>query len=435
VALPAFRSLGAEVKAATAAARGVTATGAPLRMAYLYVPNGVIMDKWRPEGTGTDFKFNESMKSLNDFKNDLQIVKGLEQANGWAGPDGAGDHARGGATFLTGARPRKTAGSDIRLGVSADQMAANYIGSETRLPSLELSCDAVRKSGNCDSGYSCAYQYNLSWRSATQPMTPESNPRLVFERLFGGGSSDDRQKGLAKRRAERRSILDIVMDDARTMNNQLGRNDRNKLDEYMTGVREIERRIEKAESFGPPPNPGVDAPDEGVPGEYQEHIRLLFDMLLLAFKTDQTRISSFLLAHDGSNRSFSNLGFNEGHHSLSHHRRAQDKMDKIAKIDTFYTQQLAYFLKRMKSTEDVDGNTLLHNSMIVWGSGISNADRHTHDDLPIILAGNAGGKFQTGRHIEIPDNTPLNNLYMRMMKEAGATVDRIGDSSGLLTQV
>ena len=434
VALPSFRSLGAEVNG-VGPARGVTETGAPLRMAYLYVPNGVIMDKWRPEGTGSNFKFNEAMKSLNDFKNDLQVVKGLEQANGWAGSDGAGDHARGGATFLTGARPRKTAGSDIRLGVSVDQMAANYIGSETRLRSLELSCDAVRKSGNCDSGYSCAYQYNLSWRSSTQPMTPESNPRLVFERLFGGGTNAERQKGLAKRRAEKRSILDIVMDDAKSMNNELGRNDRNKLDEYLAGVREIERRIEKSESFGPPPEPGIGAPEGGVPSEYQEHIRLLFDMLLLAFKTDQTRISSFLLAHDGSNRSFSKLGFNEGHHSLSHHRQAQDKMDKIAKIDTFYTKQLAYFLKQMKSTEDIDGNTLLHNSMIVWGSGISDADRHTHDDLPIILAGNAGGKFQTGRHVKIPDNTPLNNLYMRLLREAGASVDRIGDSSGLLTQV
>ncbi|MFT7172480.1 MAG: hypothetical protein ACI9NQ_000692 [Paracoccaceae bacterium] len=431
VALPSFRSLGAEVKSA-AAARGMTATGAPLRMAYLYVPNGVIMDKWRPEGTGSDFKFNESMKSLDAFKNDLQIIKGLEQANGWAGADGAGDHARSGATFLTGARPKKTAGSDIRLGISADQMAASHLGSETRLPSLELSCDAVRKSGNCDSGYSCAYQYNMSWRSATQPMTPESNPRLVFERLFGGGSNNERKNGLAKRRAEKRSILDIVMDDARAMNNQLGRNDRQKLDEYITGVREIERRIEKAESFGPPPEPGVAAPEEGVPREYQDHIRLLFDMLLLAFRTDQTRISSFLLAHDGSNRSFSGLGVNEGHHGLSHHRRAQDKMDKISKIDAFYVRQLAYFLERMKATEDVDGNTLLHNSMIVWGSGLSDADRHSHDDLPIIVAGNAGGKFQTGRHLELPDKTPLNNLYMRMLQESGAPVDRIGDSTGVL---
>ncbi|MDB4669490.1 DUF1552 domain-containing protein [bacterium] len=432
VALPSFRSLGAETKAAEAVARSVTATGAPLRMAYLYVPNGVIMDKWRPEGVGSDFKFNHSMKSLDPFKKDLQIIKGMEQINGTAGPDGAGDHARAGATFLTGARPRKTAGADIKLGISVDQMAANYIGSETRLSSLELSCDAVRKSGRCDSGYSCAYQYNLSWRSATQPMTPESNPRLVFERLFGGGSNEERKKSLAKRRAEKRSILDIVMSDAKSMNNQLGRNDRNKLDEYMTGVREIERRIEKAEGFGPPPNPGVEAPEEGVPREYQEHIRLLFDMMLIAFKTDQTRISSFLLAHDGSNRNFTHLGVSEGHHGLSHHRDDRRKMDKIVKIDTFYSEQLAYFLEQMKSTEDVDGKSLLHNSMIVWGSGHSDANRHTHDDLPIILAGNAGGKFNPGRHLELPVETPLNNLYMRMLHEAGAPTDRIGDSTGVL---
>jgi hypothetical protein len=263
-------------------------------------------------------------------------------------------------------------------------------------------------------------------------MTPESNPRLVFERLFGAGSNEERRQSLAKRRAEKRSILDIVMDDAKAMNGQLGRNDRNKLDEYMTGVREIERRIEKAESFGPPPEPGVPAPGEGIPPRYQEHIRLLFDMLLLAFKTDQTRISSFLLAHDGSNRSFSDLGFNEGHHSLSHHQHATDKIEKIAKIGTFYTEQLAYFLERMKATEDVDGNTLLHNSMIVWGSGLSDANRHTHNDLPIIMAGNGGGAFQTGRHIEVPDNTPLNNLYLRMLHEAGAPAERIGDSTGVL---
>jgi hypothetical protein len=432
IALPAFRSLGVETKTAQVAARAVTSTGAPLRMAYVYVPNGVIMDKWRPQGTGSDFSFNHSMKSLSPFKEDLQIIKGFEQNNGTAGADGAGDHARAGATFLTGARPKKTAGADIKLGISVDQMAASYNGSETRLSSLELSCDAVRKSGRCDSGYSCAYQYNLSWRSSTQPMTPESNPRLVFERLFGGGNSEERKKSLAKRRAEKRSILDIVMDDAKSMNNQLGRNDRNKLDEYMTGVREIERRIEKAESFGPPPNPGVEPPEEGIPREYQEHIRLLFDMMLLAFRTDQTRISSFLLAHDGSNRNFTHMGVNEGHHGLSHHRNDQRKVDQIVKIDTFYNEQFAYLLERMKATEDVDGKSLLHNSMIVWGSGLSDANRHTHEDLPIILAGNAGGKFNPGRHLDLGQNVPLNNLYMRMLHEAGATTDRIGDSTGIL---
>lgn len=433
MALPCFSSLG--VPKAAAAARGVTASGAPLRMAFLYVPNGVIMDKWRPQGTGADFKLNQSMKPLEKFKNDLQIIKGLEQASGWGNADGAGDHARGGATFLTGVRAKKTAGADIRLGISVDQLAANYIGSETRLRSLELSCDTVRKSGSCDAGYSCAYQYNISWRSPTQPMTPESNPRLVFERLFGAGSYKERQATLVERRAEKRSILDFVMDDAKAMERRLGRNDQQKLDEYLTGVREIEHRIQKAESFGPPPNPGVSAPEAGVPDNYLDHVRLLLDMQLLAFKTDQTRISTFLLGHELSNRTFPDLGVTESHHGLSHHGRKQEKMDKIAKIDAFYTEQLAYFLEQMKATEDVDGNSLLHNSMILWGSGLSDGNRHSHDDLPIVVAGNAGGKFRTGRHVDLGSDQPLNNLYMRMLQEIGATPDRIGDSTGVLAAV
>ena len=431
VALPWLDSFAAT--ASPASTRGLTASGAPLRMAFLYVPNGVIMDKWRPHGTGADFTFNESNKSLERFKHDLQVIKGLEQESGWAGPDGAGDHARGGATFLTGVRAKKTAGSDIRLGVSVDQVAASYLGAETRLPSLELTCDAVRKSGSCDSGYSCAYQYNISWRSATQPMTPESNPRLVFERLFGAGSAKERQEGLAKRRAEQRSILDFVRSEARSMEKRLGQNDRQKLDEYFTGVREIERRIDKAESFGPPPDPKVAAPED--PNSYEEHIRLLFDMMLLAFQTDQTRIATFLLAHDGSNRTFRDRGVTEGHHGLSHHGRNRAKMDKIAKIDTFYCEQFAYLLERLRSTEDHDGKSILHNSMIVWGSGLSDADRHTHNDLPIILAGNAGGRFRTGQHLDLGRDVPLNNLYIRMLNEAGASVDSLGDSSGALGAV
>lgn len=433
VALPGLSSMG--VARAAAGARGVTASGAPLRMAYLCLPNGVIMNKWRPQGSGKDFVFNESMKSLEGYRSDLQILKGLEQANGWGGRDGAGDHARGNATFLTGSRPRKTSGSDIRLGISVDQMAANHLGRETRLPSLELSCDGVRKSGNCDSGYSCAYQYNISWRSATQPMTPESNPRLVFERLFGGGSRSERKESRDIRRAEKRSILDFVLEDARAMEKSLGRNDQQKLDEYMTGVREIEQQIEKAESLGPPPDPGVAAPENGIPRNYHEHIRIMFDMMILAFRSDQTRIASFLLAHDGSNRNFPTHGVREGHHGLSHHRGDRSKIEKISRIDTFYLEQLAYFLERMRSTKDVDGKSLLYNSMIVWGGGLSDGDQHTHNDLPIILAGHAGGKFRPGRHLDLNTDLPLNNLYLRMLEEVGAPAGRLGDSTGILTKV
>ncbi|NNC89059.1 MAG: DUF1552 domain-containing protein [Akkermansiaceae bacterium] len=434
VAVPGMQSLGAAPVAA-AARTAVTASGAPLRMAFLYVPNGVIMDRWRPHGTGDKFRLNDSMAPLEDFRDEFQVVKGFEQANGWAGPDGAGDHARSNSTFLTGVRPRKTAGSDIKLGISVDQLAANHVGHVTRFPSLELSCDEVRKSGACDSGYSCAYQFNISWRSERQPMTPESNPRLVFERLFGGGSDRERQAGLAMRREQRRSILDFVKDDARAMQKRLGQNDRRKLDEYMTGVREIEQRIERAESFGKPVRPDVDPPAAGVPAAYEEHIRLMFDMLLLAFKTDSTRIASYLLAHDGSNRSFRDIGVSEGHHALSHHRNNRDKIEKITRIDRFYIEQLAYFLGRMRATRDVDGKSLLDNSMIVWGGGLSNADRHTHNDLPVILAGRGGGALNPGRHLELDGDIPLNNLYVRMLREMGAPVKRFGDSTGIVTAV
>ena len=429
VGLPALESLNPLVAATTR-----SGSSAPLRMAYLYIPNGVNLEHWRPEGRGSRFRLGKSMKSLDGLKNDLQIFSGFSHQNAKAGPDGAGDHARSNATFLTGQRAKKTSGSDIQVGVSVDQIAAQAMRNQTRLSSLELTCDGVRKSGRCDSGYSCAYQFNLSWRSANQPNTPEANPRLVFERLFGAGSAKDRAKGLAHRRATQQSILDFIASDAKAMQRQLGRNDQQKLDEYLTGVREIERQIERSESFGIPVDPGVQAP-EGQPGNYTDHMRLLMDMMVLAFQTDSTRISTFLLAHDGSNRSFKDIGVSEGHHNLSHHRKREDNLRKIQKIDEFYLAQLAYFLDRMKKTEDVDGKSLLHNSMIVYGSGISDGDRHSHDDLPVIVAGNARGSFQTGRHVDLGDRVPLSNLYVRMLNEFGVKTKRFGDSTGSLTKI
>lgn len=437
VALPAMESLFPAAAAVTEGARklATTASGAPLRMAYLYVPNGVNLTEWTPQGVGEGFQLPSSTAPLEAHRKDLQFLKGLAQMNGFAGGDGAGDHARSGATFLTGARPRKTAGADIKVGVSVDQMAARYLKHETRFPSLELSCDGVRKSGSCDSGYSCAYQYNISWRSESQPMTPESNPRLVFERLFGAGNEKERLENLARRREEQRSVLDFVLEDAKALNGQLGGNDREKLDEYLNGVREVERRLEDAEQFGATPDPGVEAPVAGIPSKYQDHIRLMFDMLVLAFKTDSTRVASFLLAHDGSNRSFETIGVSDGHHNLSHHKSQEEKLKKIAKIDRFYCQQLAYFLARMKSEKDVDGKSLLHNSMIVWGGGLSDGNRHDHSNLPIVVAGNAGGSFQTGRHLDVGEDVPMNNLYVRMLKEMGIPESRLGDSTGVLAGV
>ncbi|MGC6567241.1 MAG: DUF1552 domain-containing protein [Akkermansiaceae bacterium] len=433
VAVPALESMN-PVMAAGGRAVATTAKGSPLRMAYLCVPNGVNLEHWRPQGTGADYKLGKSMAPLEGFKKDMQIFTGFSHKHATAGRDGAGDHARSNATFLTGQRAKKTAGSDIKIGVSVDQVAARKVEEFTRLPSLELTCDGVRTSGRCDSGYSCAYQFNLSWRSETQPMTPEGNPRQVFERLFGAGSSKDRAQGLAQRLASKKSILDFITDDAKAMHRHLGRNDQQKLDQYLTGVREIERRVEKSESLGVVVDPGVPAPTD-KPRSYSEHIKLMMDMMVLAFQTDSTRISTFLLAHDGSNRSFKEIGVSEGHHNISHHKKKKENLEKIQKIDQFYLAKLAYFMQKMKDTEDVDGKSLLHNSMIVYGSGISDGDRHNHNDLPVIVGGHAGGAFEAGRHVDLREEVPLSNLYVRMLNEFGVEDKSFGDSTGVLKNV
>ena len=430
-ALEAFRPLMAQ---GVSRALATTESGAPLRMAYLYIPNGVNMSHWRPNGTTASYKMGSTFEPMERHRKDFQIFTGFEQQFAAAGGDGPGDHARGTATFLTSARARKTAGSDINLGVSIDQVAARAVQNLTRLPSLELSADGVRKSGHCDSGYSCAYQFNLSWRSENQPMTPESKPRAVFERLFGAGDVRERAKSIGMRQATKRSMLDFIEADAKALHRHLGRTDQHKLDEYLTGVREIEKQIEKIEAMGLPPDPGVGAP-KGEPANYQEHLRLMFDMMVLAFKTDSTRISTFLMAHDGSNRSFKEVGVSDGHHNISHHQGKQDNLEKIAKIDRFYMEQLAYFLDRLKATEDVDGKSLLHNSMIVYGGCISDGNRHNHDDLPIVVAGNGGGAFKPGRHVELGENVPMANLYLRMLEEFGVKERRFGDSTGVLRKV
>jgi hypothetical protein len=431
VTLPSMTSIAGEPKAGKP---GTTSNGAPLRTAYLYAPNGVISDKWTPQGLGTDFRFNESMKAIEGFRDDLQIVKGFAQKTGNPGREGAGDHARANATFLTGARPLRTSGANISVGISADQLAAKFLSQETRLSSLELTCERTRNAGSCDAGYSCAYQYNISWRTKHRPMTPEANPRAVFERIYGAGTRAEQSASLAQRRAEKRSILDFVRESSRQMESKLDHSDRDKLDEYLTGVREVEQRIEKAEKLGLPDDPGRPAPEPGVPRNYREHIRIMFDMLLLAFKSDSTRVASFLIGHDGSNRSFQDIGVSSGHHDLSHHGNDQDKMSKVSLIDRFYLEEFAYFLERMRSTRDVDGRTLLHNSMIVWGSGLSDGNSHSHEDLPIIVAGNAGGKFTPGRHLDV-GSAPLNNLFVRMLGEIGLPEVQFGDSTGSEKQI
>jgi hypothetical protein len=439
IALPAFEStLRPLARAATVSPAanplGVTPTGAPLRMAFVYFPNGAHQGNWWPGGEGADFTLGKTMEPLAGLRSSIQVLGGLDHKNATAGNDGAGDHARANATFLTGARARKTDSTDIQVGISVDQVAAQRMGHLTRFPSLELSCDAIRKSGRCDSGYSCAYQYNLSWASPTTPMAPESNPRLVFERLFGAGAPGERQKNFQARQATQKSLLDFVIDDAKTLQRQLGRTDQHKLDEYLTGVREIEQRIQRAESFGPLADPHADTP-AGIPPDYGEHMDLMYDLLAMAFQTDSTRISTLLLAGDGSNKAYPQIGIPEGHHYCSHHRNNPELVDKIAQIDVYYMQRFARFLNKLNSIKDVDGRSVLHNSMIVYGCGNSDGNRHTHDNLPIVLAGAGGGTLNPGRYVKL-GGQPMSNLFLSMNDRLGVTdLERIGDSSGRVTAV
>ncbi len=427
-----FRALATEASAAGKLAQ--TATGAPLRMAVVYFPNGAIQPHWWPKGEGSSFELSRTMQPLHALRNQLQILGGLDHVNATPGPDGAGDHARASGTFLTGVRVKKTAGSDIQAGVSIDQLAAAQIGHLTRFPSLELTCDAVRKSGNCDSGYSCAYQYNLSWRSPNTPVAPEPNPRLLFERLFGAGAPGERATNLLRRQAQQRSIMDLVMDDARALQRELTHRDKEKLDEYLHSVREIEKRIERSEQFGSAPDPAVATPS-GIPASYEEYIQVMFDMMHLAFQTDSTRIATFLLANEGSNRAFPEIGIPEGHHYLTHHQNKQDMIDKVAEIDLFYMTQFARFLEKMQSTKDVDGKSLLDNSMIVYGSGNADGNRHTHVNLPVILAGGGGGSLTPGRFVQ-HGGKPMSNLLLSMADRLGVQgVERLGDSTGRIASV
>ncbi len=436
MALPALESLRPAIAAAASSAgpqMGVTATGAPLRTAFVYFPNGAIPDRWWPTGTGTEFVLGKTLAPLESMRKQIQILGGLDHETAEAGPDGAGDHARANSCFLTGVRLKKSA-SDIHAGISIDQVLANRYGGQTRFASLELGCDAVRKSGGCDSGYSCAYSYNLSWSTEKTPMTPEANPRLVFERMFGAGAHGERTANLKRRQAEQRSILDFVMDDAKGMQRRLGAADTRKLDQYFSGVRDIEQRIANAEKLAIPADPDLDTP-AGIPADYEHHVQLMYDMTALAFQTDSTRISTLLLAHDGSNRSFADIGVSEGHHDLSHHRDREEQIEKVAAIDNWYAKQFARFLQKLDDMKDTDGNSVLHNSMIVYGGGNADGNRHTHTNLPIVLAGAAGGALKPGRYVDM-NSKPATNLFLTMADRLNVTdLPRFGDSTGRLSEI
>jgi len=434
VALPALESLGSlRSLAAPAGGAAVTPSGAPLRTAFVYFPNGAIPAAWWPSGESDGFEFSRTLKPLEPLRSQLQILGGLDQRCAYGGPDGGGDHARGNGVFLTGVRLKKSA-TELRAGLSIDQAMAREIGHLTRFPSLELSSDAVRTSGACDSGYACAYQFNLSWSSATTPVAAEPNPRLVFERLFGAGPPGERTRNLLQRQQEQRSVLDYVMQDARDMNRRLRGRDRDKLDQYLTGVREIEARIQRVERFGAAGDPGVETP-AGIPQDRDQYVQLMLDMLVLAFQTDSTRVATVMLGHDGDNRSLPEIGISEGHHDLSHHFQNEEKIQKLTEIDLWHVRHLAKFLQKLEDTKDVDGRSLLHNSMILYGSGNADGNRHTHANLPLILAGAGGGSLSPGRYVK-HSSLPLTNLFLGLADRMGVkNLERFGDSTGRLENV
>ena len=436
LALPAFASIKPMSVFAAEAAAGklaTTATGAPLRTAFLFIPNGAIPAAWWPEGEGHDFKLGATLQSFEQTRQHIQVLGGLDHRCAEGGPDGGGDHARGNGVFLTGVRLNKSA-TDIRAGISIDQLIAKQVGHLTRFPSLELTCDSRRQTSGCDSGYSCAYQYNISWASKTTPMTPESNPRLVFERMFGAGAPGEREVLAKRRQQEQRSVLDFVMDDARAMQRRLGAQDKEKLDQYLTSVRAIETRIQQSERFGAVKDPGLDTP-AGIPSDHAEYVQLMYDMLVLAFQTDSTRVATLMLGHDGDNRSYAHLGIPEGHHDLSHHQNNPERIAKLVKIDSWHALQFAKFVQKLRDTKDVDGQSLLQNSMIVYGACNADSNRHTHTNLPLILAGGGGGALTPGRYVK-HGSKPTTNLFLSLADRMGAQgVERFGDSTGRLGNV
>jgi hypothetical protein len=406
----------------------------PMRMAFIYVPNGAHMPEWTPAAEGEHFTLPFVLEPLGPFQRELLVLSGLTLDTARAHGDGGGDHARAIASFLTGRHPKKTGGANIRAGISVDQYAADRVGTRTPFPSLELGCDSRMNSGTCDTGYSCAYSTNLSWRTETTPMAKEINPRLVFERLFADQVKEDAAASIGIRDRHRLSVLDFVLEDARRLKSEISSNDQKKVDEYLNAIRALELRIAKAASHSnKASNHKVTKYDRpaGIPADYQEHIRLMADMIVLAFQADLTRIVTFVLAYDGSNRSYNFIGVPEGHHDLSHHGGSKDKQKKIRLINHFHVSQLAYLLGKLRAVKEGD-HTLLDSCMIVYGSGISDGNAHNHENLPVLLAGRGNGTLKTGRHILYPKETPLMNLYLSMLDRMGSPTDSFGDSTGRL---
>jgi hypothetical protein len=400
----------------------------PLRMAFVYVPNGIDMRHWNPEYEGKLGELPKILKPLEPFREDLTLLGNLTHNTGRALLDGAGDHGRCCGSYLTGIQVKKTT-TNIKAGVSMDQIVANEVGKATRFPSLEIGLEDARQSGDCDSGYSCAYTNNLAWKSETQPLPPILDPRALFERLFGTGAAMS-PEARAREAKYRRSILDFVTEDTKKLETGLGPTDRRKLDEYLSSIRAVETQLEKAERDNAQIDPHMEKP-YGVPADFAEHFKLMTDMMTIAMQADLTRVMTFLVTHEGTSRAYRELGISDGHHPLTHHMGRTELLDKVTQINCYHVQQFAGWIEKLKSTKEGDGS-LLDNSMIVYGAGLSDGNRHLHEDLPTAVLGRARGTIKTGRRLVFRRETPMCNLFLAMMDRMGVRMEHFGDSTGML---
>jgi hypothetical protein len=401
---------------------------APARMAFVYVPNGIMPGGWHADYEGKLGALPRILKPLEPLKDDIAILGNLTHNNGRGLLDGGGDHGRCCGGYLTGVHVRKSM-TDIRAGVSCDQIVANHIGRQTKFPSLELGMEDARQAGGCDGIYSCAYTNNLAWRNETQPMPPILNPRELFERLFGSGVAMT-PEARARQARFRRSILDLVTGDTKKLESNLGPTDRRKLEEYLSSIRAIEQQLEKAEKDNAQINPGMEKP-YGIPADFGEHFKLMTDMITMAFQADLSRVFTFLVTREGSQRAYHEIGIPDGHHPLTHHDNNPELMEKVTRINCYHVQQFAAWIGRLKSIKEGDA-TLLDNSMIVYGAGLADGNRHSHDDLPTLIAGRGGNFIKPGRRIVYRKETPMCNLFATMMDRMGVETDYFGDSTGRL---
>ena len=426
IALP---LLDAMVPALSAFSR--TAATPARRLGFVYIPNGANMATWTPTGVGPGFALSPTLRPLAPFQDRISVLSGIGNSPADAGGDGGGDHSRGPAAWLNATHPKKTEGADIRAGTTIDQIVAREFAKVTQLASLELATEATDSVGNCGAGYSCAYQDTLSWRSPTTPLQMEIDPRVVFERLFGDGSDPAERRG--QMRAQR-SILDAVTEELTTLNKKLGPGDRVRTDEYLEAVREIERRIQKTEGQNAVLDVKLPNRPDGVPESFEEHCKLMFDLQVLAYEADITRVITFMMCRELSQRTYVNLGVPDPHHALSHHQRNPENLTKLAKINTYHVQLFAYYLNKLQSTPDGDGS-LLDHVMILYGGGISDGDMHNHSPLPLLLAGGGAGNVKGRGHLEYPKDTPLANLLVTIADKMGTPIESIGNSTGHLSDI